>query len=161
MQTILIPIDGSKPCDAAVQRAVREAKLGQVDHIHLVNVQPHLGAYVGRFVGTPTIRAFQRELGERALAHAKQLLDAAAVPYSAHIYVGDVAETIAAAASELGVSEIVMSADGFGFPGSLALNSLIGKVIRRTDVPVSVVKAAAGELDFEQAAGQWRLRPTH
>jgi nucleotide-binding universal stress UspA family protein len=161
MQTILIPIDGSKPCDAAVQRAVREAKLGQVDRIHLVNVQPHLGAYVGRFVGTPTIRAFQRELGERALAQAKQLLDAAGVPYSAHIYVGDVAETIAAAAHELGVTEIVMSANGFGFPGSLALNSLIGKVIRRTDVPVSVVKAAAGELDFEQAAGQWRLRPTH
>jgi nucleotide-binding universal stress UspA family protein len=161
MQTILIPIDGSKPCDAAVQRAIREAKLGQVERIHIVNVQPHLGAYVGRFVGTPTIRAFQRELGDRALAHAKKLLDDAGVAYSSHIYVGDVAETIAKAADELGITEIVMTANEFGFPGSLAMNSLIGKVIRRTNVPVSVVKAAAGDLEFEQAAGQWRLRPTH
>jgi nucleotide-binding universal stress UspA family protein len=161
MQTILIPIDGSKPCEAAVSRAIREARLGQIERVHLVNVQPHLGAYVGRFVGTPTIRAFQREQGEQALAHARQLLDEAGVPYSAHIYVGDVAETIAKAANELGVTEIVMSADGFGLPGGLAMNSLIGKVIRRTDVPVSVVKAAAGELDFEQSAGRWQLRPTH
>jgi nucleotide-binding universal stress UspA family protein len=161
MQTILIPIDGSKSCNAAVRRAVREARLGRVEHIHLVNVQPHLGAYVGRFVGTPAIRAFQRELGERALAGAKRLLDEAGVPYVAHIYVGDVAATIAAAATALGATEIVMSASGFGIPGSLVVNSLIGNVIRRTDVPVSVVKAAAGELEFEQSAGRWQLRPTH
>ncbi|HEX2114833.1 MAG TPA: universal stress protein [Alphaproteobacteria bacterium] len=161
MQTILILVDGSKPCDAAVKRAIREARLGQVERVHLVNVQPHLGAYVGRFVGTPTIRAFQREQGERALAHAKYLLDDAGVPYSAHIYVGDVAETIAKAADELGVTEIVMTADGFGLPGGLATNSLIGKVIRRTNVPVSVVKAAAGDLDLDQSASQWQLRPTH
>lgn len=161
MQTVLIPIDGSKPCDAAVRRAIREARLGQVERIHLVNVQPHLGAYVGRFVGTQAIRAFQRELGERALAGAKRLLDEAGVPYVAHIYVGDVAATIAAAAKELGATEIVMSASGFGIPGSLAMNSLIGNVIRHTDVPVSVVKAAAGELDFEQGASGWQLRPTH
>jgi nucleotide-binding universal stress UspA family protein len=161
MQTILILVDGSKPCDAAVMRAVREARLGQLERIHLVNVQPHLGAYVGRFVGTPTIRAFQREQGERALAHAPYLRDDAGVPYSAHIYVGDVAETIAKAAEELGVTEIVMTAEGFGLPGSLGLNSLIGKVIRRTNVPVSVVKAAAGELDVAAGGGQWQLRPTH
>jgi nucleotide-binding universal stress UspA family protein len=161
MRTFLIPIDGSKPCDAAVRHAIREARLGQVECIHLVNVQPHLSAYVGQFVGTPAIRAFQRELGERALAHAKHLLDEAGVPYFAHIFVGDVAATIATAAKALGATEIVMSASGFGIPGSRAVNSLIGKVIRRTDVPVSVVKAAAGELDFEQGAGRWQLRPTH
>jgi nucleotide-binding universal stress UspA family protein len=160
MQSILVPIDGSKPCDAVVRHAIREVRTGQVAHIHLVNVQPHLGAYVGRFVGTPTIRAFQRELGEKALARAKQLLDEAAVPYTAHIYVGEAAAAIAAAAASLGVGEIVMSASGFGIPGSLAGNSLIGSVIRRSDVPVSVIKAAS-DLDFENSTGQWKLRPTH
>jgi nucleotide-binding universal stress UspA family protein len=160
MESILVPIDGSKPCDAAVRHAIREVRLGQVAHIHLINVQPHLGAYVGRFIGTTTIRAFQRELGEKALARARRLLDEAAVPYSAHIYVGEAAATIAAAATALGVGEIVMSASGFGIPGSLAGHSLIGGVIRRTDVPVSVIKGAS-ELDFEHSAGQWKLRPTH
>lgn len=160
MQAILVPIDGSKPCDAAVHHAVREVRLGQVAHIHLVNVQPHLGAYVGRFVGTPAIRAFQRELGEKALVRAKQLLDEAGVPYSTHIYVGEAAAAIAAAATALGVGEIVMSARGFGIPGSMAGTSLIGGVIRRTDVPVSVIKGAS-ELEFENKAGQWKLRPTH
>ena len=63
MQTVLIPIDGSKPCDAAVRRAIREVRLGQVERIHLVNVQPHLRAYVGRFVGKrPGLAAFGVEM---------------------------------------------------------------------------------------------------
>jgi nucleotide-binding universal stress UspA family protein len=161
MQSILIPVDGSRPCDAAVRRAIREAQVGRIERIHLVNVQPHVGAYVGQFVGTPAIRAFQREQGERALAHAKRLLDDAGVPYEAHIYVGDVASSIAEAARSLGATEIVMSAADFGFPAAMTANSLIAKVIRRSDVPVSVVKPAAGDLDFEQSAGAWRLRPTH
>jgi nucleotide-binding universal stress UspA family protein len=161
MQTVLIPIDGSRPCDAAVNRAIREARLGRIDAIHLVNVQPRLGAYVGQFVGTQAIRAFQREQGERALAPARRLLEEAGVPYKAHIYVGDVAAAIAEAAGAFGVTEIVMSAKEFGLPGAMTSNSLIARVIRRTDVPVSVVKAAAGDLELEQSAGQWRLRPTH
>jgi nucleotide-binding universal stress UspA family protein len=161
MQSILIPVDGSRPCDAAVRRAVREAQMGRVERIHLVNVQPHIGAYVGQFVGTAAIRAFQREQGERALAHAKRLLDEAGVPYEAHIYVGDVASSIAEAARTLGATEIVMSAAAVGFPSAMTTNSLIAKVIRHADVPVSVVKPAAGELELEQAAGGWRLRPSH
>lgn len=161
MQSILIPVDGSRPCDAAVRRAIREARMGRISHIHLVNVQPRLGAYVGQFVGTSTIRAFQREQGERALAHARRLLDDAGVAHQAHIYVGEVAASIAAAARELEATEIVMSAADFGFPGSMTSNSLIARVIRHTDVPVSVVKPAASDLDFEQSAGGWRLRPTH
>jgi len=161
MQSILIPVDGSRSGDAAVRCAIRQARLGHVGKVHLVSVQPHLGAYVGRFVGTGSIRSFQREQGERALANARLLLDEAGVAYAAHIYVGEAAATIARAAKELDATEIMIGSNGFGFLGTLGLNSLISSIIRRADVPVSVVKAPASELEVESATGQWQLRPTH
>lgn len=151
MSTILIVVDGSARSESAVRSVARQIRLGQAGTVHLVNVQPLLGAYVGRFVGTKAIRDFQREQGERELAGAKRLLAEAGVPYRAHVYAGEAAETIARAAEELGASEIAMGADGLGFLGSLSLHSLVSRVIRRSNVPVSVVKGGAAEV--EAAAG--------
>jgi nucleotide-binding universal stress UspA family protein len=145
MSTILIVVDGSARSESAVRSVARQIRLGQAGTVHLVNVQPLLGAYVGRFVGTAAIRDFQREQGERELAGARRLLAEAGVPCRAHVYAGEAAETIARAAEELGASEIVMGADGLGFLGSLNLHSLVSRVIRRSNVPVSVVKSGAGE----------------
>jgi nucleotide-binding universal stress UspA family protein len=162
MSTLLIVVDGSTRSESAVRSVIRQAGLGQVGTVHLVNVQPLLGAYIGRFVGTGAIRDFQREQGERELAGARRLLDEAGVPCRAHVYAGEAAETIARAAEELGATEIVIGADGLGFFGSLNLHSLISRVIRRSNVPVSVVKSGAAEI--EAAAGNkpaWQLRTTH
>ena len=162
MSTVLIVVDGSTRSESAVRSVLRQARLGQVGAIHLVNVQPHLGAYVARFVGTGAIRGFQREQGERELAGAKRLLEEAGVPCHAHVYAGEAAETIARAAEELAATEIVIGADGLGFLGSLGLHSLVSRVIRRSNVPVSVVKGGGGEADA--AAGgkaAWELGATH
>lgn len=161
MWSVLVPVDGSKRSDAAVACVARQARTGQITTVHLVNVQPQLGAYVGRFVGRSAVRDFQREQGEQALASAKRILDGAGVPYIAHIYVGEIAETIARAAEQLEVNEIVIGADGLGFLGSLNLQSLVGRVIRRANVPVSVVKGAASDFELERTRGHWQLRPTH
>jgi nucleotide-binding universal stress UspA family protein len=162
MSTILIVVDGSARSESAVRSVARQIRLGQVGTVHLVNVQPLLGAYVGRFVGTAAIRDFQREQGERELAGARRLLAEAGVPCRAHVYAGEAAETIARAAEELGASEIVMGADGLGFLGSLNLHSLVSRVIRRSNVPVSVVKSGAGE-SGTPAGGKaaWELGATH
>jgi nucleotide-binding universal stress UspA family protein len=161
MSTLLVHVDGSPRSESAVRSVARQARLGQVGMIHLVNVQPHLGAYVGRFVGTGPIRAFQREQGERELAAARRVLDEAGVSHRAHIYVGEPAEIIALAAEELGATEIVMGADGLGFLGSLNLHSLVSRVIRRSKIPVSVVKGGSGDIGAAGDKAAWQLRATH
>jgi nucleotide-binding universal stress UspA family protein len=160
MSTLLVHVDGSLRSESAVRSVARRARLGQAAAVHLVNVQPHVGAYVGRFVTTGTIRGFQREQGERELAGAKRLLDEAGVPHRTHIYVGEPADAIARAAEALGATEIVMGADGLGFLGGLNLHSLVSRVIRRSNVPVSVVKGGS-ETGAAAEKGDWQLRPTH
>lgn len=160
MRSILLPVDGTMRSDAAVQSVIRQVRLGQIGTIHLVTVQPRLGSYIGRFLKATVIRDFQRERGAKALTRAKRLLEEANVPYIPHIYAGDTVETIARASKELGVDEIVMSANNLGIVGSLDLHSVVGRVLRRVDVPVSVVNYPASEVALSSGAGGLQLHPT-
>jgi nucleotide-binding universal stress UspA family protein len=161
MRSVLVPVDGSKRSDAAVRCVARQVRMGQVEAVHLLAVQPPLGAYIGRFVGRNAVRDFQHEQGQRALASAKQLLDEAGIAYSAHIMIGESAETIATIAEQLPVHEIIMGDDGIGFLGGLNLHSLVARVIRRANLPVSVVKDIGPDPEAERMRGLWQLRPTH
>lgn len=160
MRTILLPVDGSMRADAAVQFVIRQARLGQIGTVHLMNVQPRIGSYIGRFLRTALVQDFYREQGEKALERAKRLLDEAGIVYHAHIYAGDIVETIARVAKELAVDEIVMSANNLGVVGSLDLHSVVGRVLRRVTVPVSVVNYPATDMPIESTPGSWQLHPT-
>lgn len=161
MRNILLPVDGTMRSDAAVQSVIRQARLGEIGTIHLMTVQPQLGSYIGRFLKTVLVRDFQREQGEKALSRAKRLLDEAGIAYQPHIYVGNMVETIVRAAKQLGVDEIVMSANNLGLVGSLDLHSVVGRVLRGVNVPVSVVNYPATDMAIEApTAASWQLRPT-
>ena len=161
MRVILLPVDGTVRSDAAVQCVIRQAKLGQIGAIHLVTAQPRLGAYIGRFLKSGEINDYQCEQGMKALARAKRLLDEAGVAYWPHIYAGDMVDVIARAAKELAVDEIIMSSNNLGLIGSLDLHSVVGRLLRRVSVPVSVVNQPATEMAIEAAPSSWRLHPTH
>ena len=160
MRTILLPVDGTMRSDAAVKSVIRQARLGEIGTIHLMTVQPRLGSYIGRFLKTVLIDDFRREQGEKALARAKRLLDDAGIAYQAHIYVGDMVDIIVRAARHLAVDEIVMSANNLGLVGSLDLHSVVGRVLRGVNVPVSVVNYPATDMAIEPTAAPWQLRPT-
>jgi nucleotide-binding universal stress UspA family protein len=159
MRTILLPVDGSMRSGAAVQFVIRQARLGQIGTVHLVNVQPRIGSYIGRFLRTALVQDFYREEGEKAIERAKRFLDEAGIVYHAHIYAGDIVETIARAAKELAVDEIVMSANHRGVVGSFDLHSVVGRVLRRVTVPVSVVNYPATDMPIESTPGSWQLHP--
>ena len=161
MRVILLPVDGTNRSDAAVQCVIRQARLGQVDTIHLVTVQPRLGAYIGRFLKSSEINDYQCEQGMKALARAKRMLDEAGVAYWPHIYCGDMVEVITRVAKELAVDEIIMGAHNLGIIGSLDLHSVVGRLLRRVSVPVSVVNQPATDMAIEAAPSSWRLHPTH
>lgn len=107
MTSVLVPVDGSAAADREVKAVARKAQMGEIDTIHLVNVQPHLGAYVGRFIATGRIRAFQRERGERQLEVAMRLCFWAGVRAIPHIYVGDRKRVVIQAARQLNVDGVI------------------------------------------------------
>jgi nucleotide-binding universal stress UspA family protein len=160
MRKVLIPVDGSRRSDIAVECVVRQARLGQIGRIHLLNVQPEFGGYIARFISRSERDAFRRELGQEALAGARRRLDDAGLAYTVHIRVGEVIETVAQAAEELAVGEIVVGADSFGPIGAIEVRSFVDRLIRRSSVPVSVVKHPVADMNFNRATGSWWLRPS-
>jgi len=143
MRKILIPVDGSPQSLAAVRAVIMQARREPIAAIHLLNVQPPMGAYISRFLDRAVIRDFQREEGERALAEARRALDGAGLPYEVHIRVGRAARAIAAVADELGVHEIVMGAEGGSILTNIRLWLLVTAVRRHANLPVIVVMSPA------------------
>lgn len=141
MRSVLVHVDGSAAAESAVRCVAMNARAERIATIHLLNVQPRLGGYIGRFVSGATIRDFQREEGRRALAAARRLLEDAGIAHTLHIRVGPEADTIVAAAAEFGVDEIVLGADGLGMFGRLMFRSLAGRIVRAANRPVIIVKS--------------------
>jgi nucleotide-binding universal stress UspA family protein len=141
MRSVLVYVDGSAAATEAVRCVAKNVQAERIGVVHLLNVQPKLGGYIGRFVSAATVRAFQRDSGGDALAPAKQVLLDAGVEHTLHIRTGEIAGTIVATAADLGVDEIVLGADGLGPLGRLWFRWLAGQVVRRSNRPVMIVKS--------------------
>ena len=138
MAKILIAVDGSPHSRRAVEQALR---LGQSPEMHLLNVQiPIQSGHARMFVGREDLQDYYREEGLAALQEARAILDAAGVPYTHHIAVGHVAQTIAAYAKEKGFDQIVLGSHGRGALTHLLLGSVASDVLRLAEVPVTLVK---------------------
>jgi nucleotide-binding universal stress UspA family protein len=133
---ILVAIDGSETSLRALRHAMT---LGAP--IHLVNVQPKADAPVLLLHRTPEeIKRHQRDYGATRLDSAKHILETAAVPYQAHVCVGEPAEQIVQVCTEHDLGAIVMGTRGMTAIGNLVLGSTATKVIHLTRVPVALVK---------------------
>lgn len=140
---LLVPVDGSKWSDRAVDHLVK--KLGWFKggvEIHLLNVQHPVpyGGRVSSVVGHDRIAKYHEEEGLAALDTARRKLDAAKVEYAYHIGVGDEAEVICQYAKEKSVDQIFMGTRGLGEVSGLVLGSVATKVIHLSPVPVLLVK---------------------
>jgi nucleotide-binding universal stress UspA family protein len=160
MRSVLVYVDGSAAATEAVQCVAKNVRAERIEIVHLLNVQPELGGYIGRFVSAGTVRAFQRDNGSAALAKAKQILIDAGVGHTVHIRKGEIANTIVATAADLGVDEIVLGADGLGPFGRLWFRFLAGQVVRRSNRPVMIVKSPPPRPEPSVAAEKTeKLRP--
>ena len=141
MLKALIPVDGSANADRAVMHVIAVAKGHEPTEIHLLNVQePADNWELKRFMPQNEIEAMQESRGGDSLASARVLLDKAGIPYTPHVLIGPVAETIARLALEQGCNMIVMGTRGSTSLGSLLLGSVTTKVIHLAAVPVTLVK---------------------
>jgi nucleotide-binding universal stress UspA family protein len=137
MLKLLVPVDGTEPALSAVRYAARLVQERPGAVIHLFNVQPPIAGTAPTFVGRKPIRLYYEEQGNAALAEARQILDAEAVPYEHHIAVGEPAEAIADYAAEHGFDQIVMTRR----TGALArlLGSTATDVLEHARTPVTFV----------------------
>ena len=143
MLKILVPVDGSENANRAVAHMIKLYRNNAQIDIHLFNVQlPIDSGHARLFVSADELDNYRREEGSAALADARRMLDEAGVPYTHHIAVGHVADTIIRYAKERGVDKIVLGSHGRTGLLQVLLGSVAQEVLKRSDVPVTLVKPA-------------------
>ena len=140
---ILIPIDGSPGAQRAVDHVIsRMDTFKTPPQLLLLNVQWKVATgNVKLFINQDVINDYYREQGLAALQSAREVLDAAQLPYQYHISVGTPAESIAQYAREQDVDQIVMCRQGQeGGLQLFLLGSVVTKVLHLAQCPVLLVK---------------------
>ena len=140
---ILIAVDGSKNSLDAVQLLIdhadwyREKPQVELVTVHLpVPKLPGMGAAVGK----KQIDDYYRDEGETRLTAARRKLDAARIPYEAHILVGAVAETLVKHAKARRCDLIYIGTRGMSEIGKALVGSTASKVVQISNIPVLLVK---------------------
>ncbi|HET9578940.1 MAG TPA: HAD-IC family P-type ATPase [Usitatibacter sp.] len=142
MKRVLIPVDGSGSCRAAVRQVVQEFMANSAMEIHLVNVQPPFSNDIARFVSRGNRDDFHRERARKALKPAQHMLEKHGVPHAVHTMVGDRAKAITDLARRLRCDLIVIGTARKNTLTRLVESSVTNRVLELTSVPVEVV---AGE----------------
>ena len=138
---ILLPVDGSEGSSHAARHVGGIAAMVPDLQVHLVNVQPPGDDWmVRRMLKAEELDKMEKEWGESAIAPARTILAAAGLTATEHIVQGEVAETIARLARELGCDQIIMGSSGRSALGGLLLGSVAVKVLHLADRPVTLVK---------------------
>ena len=139
MLKVLVPIDGSANAMGAVRHAITEYQRHHELELHLLNVQPLLSRYIGRFVGRHDRESWHREQAQAALAGARALLVQAGVPHEAHWVVGERCKEICSAAERLGAHHIVLGTARKNSLTRMLEASVTSRVLESTPVPVEIV----------------------
>jgi nucleotide-binding universal stress UspA family protein len=142
MPKILVAVDGSENSARVIDFLIAEnAQMKPPLQLHLINVQMPLGGVnVKMFISSDSLNQYYKEEGEKALDAARKRLDAAKIPYTPHISVGDPAEVIAAYLKTEGCDRIVMGSRGLGAVTGLVLGSVATKVLHLTQVPITLIR---------------------
>lgn len=162
MIKLLVPVDGSECALAAVRHAAFLSREGSASEVVLLNVQaPIERSRASAFHSLAELRDYERRQGESALSRACEILEDSGVRYSAIIGLGATARTIASAAASSHCDSIVMGASVWSQIKACIGGGLPAKVMRKTSVPVTVVKSSRAEdttIDFPQPQPQ-RIHP--
>ncbi len=142
MLNILVPIDGSENALRALRHIISPDSICRAPgQIHLLNVQPPVASGVVRlFLSREDLSGYYQEEAEKALAPARQELEAAGISFQTEIRVGEAPETIVRYAREQRCSLIAMGTRGLGSVSNLLLGSVATKVIGLSEIPVLLVK---------------------
>lgn len=141
MKNILIATDGSEPANQALEVAIELAKETGAA-LHVLSVRPPRIA--GRAGAGPAILEVEELHGPEHIADAAaEVARSAGVEATPHTAHGDVVDSIAATATTLGADLLVVGSRGMGPLSGAVLGSVAHALIRRSPVPVTIVRHAA------------------
>lgn len=150
LKRILVPLDGSQFGKQALPIAIELARQAHAS-IHLVHALlpgDELPAIVWVNMSEmrlqQTIDERQREI-EQHLAVAMREIQAAGIPVSSRVMIGQPAEMIVAAANQRQSDLIVMATHGYGGFVRFALGSVADRVLHTTTTPLLLVHAESRE----------------
>ena len=139
---ILLAVDGSEISLRAVRSLIDHVQwFADKPTVHLLAVHPPIPVGLAtQHVGQAALERYYREEGETMLAAARQLLEAALLPHTPHIHVGEPAAIIVRLAGELGCDLICMGSHGHGVLQNAILGSVATRVLHLARVPVLLAK---------------------
>lgn len=141
MVRILVPVDGSKAADRALQQAIAIAqRSGRDSEIRLFNVQEPVEEMQTHGLARDAILAHRDKLARDASVRARALLKKAGVRCSFEWRFGEPAQTIVRAARRAGCDMIVMGTRGAGALENLLLGSVAYKTLHLSKIPVTLVR---------------------
>lgn len=139
-ETILLPLDGSEHSKYACEVAYRFAAMVPGEEtMHLV----YCVAPIPGLIGGEQREKLEKEHADEAKAIFTPCIELFAKlgnPCVTHIIYGDPGESIAAAATELGCTMIIMGSHGRGGLQNLVLGSVSSAVLKNSKVPVLIAK---------------------
>ncbi|MCC6611152.1 MAG: universal stress protein [Burkholderiales bacterium] len=141
MTKTLVPVDGSKASLEGVRHAIERARAQPDTLLYLVNVQPALGRYVGRFLGARAAHGAMVERGRRALDEAERIESASGVAVRSIVLRGRIEDAVRRLIDEEGVNEIVLGAATKSPVLRILTGSVTNRILAVASVPVSVVAA--------------------
>ena len=152
MMKILLPIDGSDACLAAVHQALSMIRGGLRASLVLANVQEPATLYEMLLAhDADVIEQVSAQAGLHLLAPAVALVREAGVEHEIEVARGDPAHTLIDILENFGCDMVVMGARGMGTLRSALLGSVSHEVLYAATVPVQIVKppppAEASDLD--------------
>ena len=149
-QRILVPLDGSATAQRGLEEATRLAKLtqGRLRVIHVIDELSFalaMDAYAGHAGDWLSVL---RQDGERVLAEAKAVVEAAGVEADTVLYDrrnGQVHELVTAEAANWPADLIVLGTHGRRGVGRVVMGSSAEHILRHAPVPVLLVRAPESE----------------
>ena len=141
MKTILIATDGSDPAAQALQVAIDLAKETGAS-LEVLSVRPPRVAGRGG-AGAPILEVEEFRGPEHIAESAAQQAREAGVTATPHAAHGDVVDSIATAATTLRADLLVVGSRGMGPLSGAVLGSVSHALVRRSPVPVTIVRHAA------------------
>lgn len=138
---VLVPIDGSEQSWNALEYALREGPDDEIVVLHVIN--PVEGVYATDAMGGDYWEGWYDEADARAERLFEEARDLAAerdVAIETAKETGQPTRAIVAYADEHGVDHIVIGSHGRSGVSRILLGSVAEVVVRRADVPVTVIR---------------------
>ena len=136
---VLVPTDGSEPARAALEHATTAFPDATVTLLHVID--PALTMYRGEMsYDYQRLIKLETERAETFLDAAQEFADEHGVSVTTEILLGTPARSIVTFATENDVDQIVLGSHGRSGVSRVLLGSVAEKVVRRSPVPVTVVR---------------------